>query len=94
MKPDEAVVTPAPTREVVGELIFNCMRIVLEMKSLHLADAEARIAMLQICTGKTNEAWTTLSRLSADSDERRGNLTALGDDLEALMRRFVGEPNA
>ncbi len=94
MKPDEAVVAPAPTREVVGELVFNCLEMLLEMRSGSNVHLGLQVAIGRLALGDTQQTLAILQRLHDEEQEREQRLNRIFERLKTLMHRFAGEPDA
>jgi len=91
---DQASLAPAPTREVVGELLFSQLEMLVELHGSVNADLGLKVAIGQLALGNTEKALAVLQELHAADQDRGRRLDEMMQRQKELMHRFAGEPHA
>jgi hypothetical protein len=85
-------VTPASTREVLGDLLLIVAQVLGVLKQAQLDQSRLESAVLLLGDGRSDEALVILHGLNEAHRGSQEEFAEAWGELKALLHRFAGEP--
>ena len=88
---ETAPTAPAPTREVLGDLLLVVARVLALLKQAQLDQSRLERAVMLLGRGQGDEALDVLHALNEEHRVSQTGFAEAWDELKALLHRFAGE---
>jgi hypothetical protein len=88
--PPSAPLTPAPTREVVGDLLLAFAKLSVNVRHQNTVSMAQNLCLRSLIEGDAEAARTYADAAEEVLARANANLDAAWTEVEALIRRFAG----